>query len=120
MWTISKRYDFEAGHWLPLVPEGHQCGRKHGHSYVLEVALEGDALTDGWLTDFGDISKVVKPVVAELDHRMLNDIDGLGNPTSEHLAKWFWDRISPELQHLRSITLRETVSSSCEYRGGQS
>ncbi|HEX7340222.1 MAG TPA: 6-carboxytetrahydropterin synthase, partial [Rhodanobacteraceae bacterium] len=38
---ISKQFTFEAAHRLPHVPEGHKCGRLHGHSFVVEVHVSG-------------------------------------------------------------------------------
>ena len=74
---IVKKYRFEAAHFLPNVPEGHKCRRMHGHSFRFELVLRGpvDPHT-GWLIDFGDISKVVKPLIENhLDHYLLNDVD---------------------------------------------
>jgi len=75
---IFKEFSFEAAHNLPFVPEGHKCGRLHGHSYRVEVHATGpvDPLT-GWLMDFGDIKAAFKPLLNELDHYYLNDVEGL-------------------------------------------
>ena len=69
---------------MPRVPDGHKCRRMHGHSYRIRVTLEGplDPQRD-WLMDFADIDRVVDPVIARLDHQVLNEIEGLTNPTSE-------------------------------------
>jgi 6-pyruvoyltetrahydropterin/6-carboxytetrahydropterin synthase len=116
---LTKEYRFEAAHRLPMVPEAHKCARVHGHSYTIEVSLAGEvdpAL--GWLVDFGDISAVVEPLLKrELDHRTLNDVPGLENPTSEILAAWLWKRLSPLVPHLSAITVHETCTARCIYRG---
>ena len=87
---LVKEFRFESAHRLPRVPEDHKCFRMHGHSYRIEVCVAGEvdpAL--GWLVDFGDIAARVEPVLKqELDHRVLNDVPGLENPTSELLAHW--------------------------------
>jgi 6-pyruvoyltetrahydropterin/6-carboxytetrahydropterin synthase len=119
VFELIKQFDFEAAHQLPFVPEGHKCARLHGHSYNIEIVVRGDLdEVMGWVVDYGDITKVVKPIVRdELDHHLLNDIPGLENPTSEILARWLWRRISPELPWLFSIAVSETSTSKCVYRG---
>ena len=115
---IFRTFTFEAAHRLPHVPEGHKCARLHGHSYLVEVHISGQVGADtGWVMDFGDLSDALRPVRDQLDHYYLNDIEGLSNPTSEHIAKWIWDRLKPVLPQLSSILVHETCTSSCEYRG---
>ena len=81
---IFREFNFEAAHRLPHVPEGHKCSRLHGHSYRFTIHVAGPLHENlGWVMDFGDIKKVVKPIVDDLDHYYLNDIAGLENPTSE-------------------------------------
>jgi len=111
-------YKFEAAHQLPKVPPGHKCARMHGHSYQVSAAIEGEVDSDmGWLLDFADVDAVVDPVIKQLDHRVLNEIEGLGNPTCEYVARWLWERIRPGLPGLVSLTVAETRSSRCVYRG---
>jgi 6-pyruvoyltetrahydropterin/6-carboxytetrahydropterin synthase len=115
---IFKEFTFEAAHRLPHVPDGHKCGRLHGHSYAVSVHIDGPVDPhSGWVRDFGDLSAVVKPLVAELDHYYLNDIEGLDNPTSEVLARWIWERLCPQLPDLSQVAVRETCTSGCVYRG---
>lgn len=115
---LFKEFTFEAAHFLPNVPVGHKCRRMHGHSYTVCVTVEGlvDPMS-GMVMDFADISKVVKPVIESLDHQTLNDIEGLGNPTSEVLAVWLWTYIKPSLPLLCAIEVWETATSGCIYRG---
>jgi len=115
---IFKEFTFEAAHRLPEVPEDHKCSRLHGHSFRAAVHLEG-AVDEraGWVRDFADISGAVGPVLELLDHHYLNEIDGLENPTSENLARWIWDRLSPSLPELSSVEVRETCTTGCVYRG---
>lgn len=116
--AIERDYEFEAAHRLPEVPPEHKCYRVHGHSYKLVVRIEGevDAAT-GWVMDFADIDERVGPLVAELDHRHLNDIPGLENPTCEILAGWLWERLAPALPGLFEIEIAETRDARCIYRG---
>ncbi|MFD4370041.1 6-carboxytetrahydropterin synthase QueD [Streptomyces sp. NPDC058486] len=115
---IYREFTFEAAHRLPRVPEGHKCARLHGHSYKITVHVEAPIDPDtGWVMDFGDIKRAFKPIDTQLDHYYLNDIDGLENPTSENLARWIWDRLALTLPGLSAITVRETCTSGCTYRG---
>jgi 6-pyruvoyltetrahydropterin/6-carboxytetrahydropterin synthase len=115
---LTKTFRFEAAHSLPNVPEGHKCRRLHGHSYRVDVHVAGEPDADtGWVVDFGDIKKAVAPVLDELDHRCLNDIPGLENSTSELLCKHLWTRIHPHLPGLSAITVWESDTSRCTYRG---
>jgi 6-pyruvoyltetrahydropterin/6-carboxytetrahydropterin synthase len=115
---VFREFRFEAAHRLPHVPEGHKCARLHGHSFRIAVHVEGPVGEDsGWVIDFADIKQAFKPIHEALDHRYLNDIDGLENPTSEVLARWIWARLQPALPGLARIVVRETCTSGCEYRG---
>ena len=116
---LTKTYRFEAAHRLPMVPTDHKCHRMHGHSFRVDVTLEGEVdPRAGWLLDFAEVSRVVRPLIQnELDHRCLNDVKGLENPTSENLCAWLWQRLSPDLPGLAAITVRETCTARCTYRG---
>lgn len=90
----------------------------HGHSYRVTVTVHGEVDPDlGWLVDFGDIDGHVMPLVDALDHRVLNDLEGLENPTSECLAAWLWHRIRKTLPILVEVAVAETPRSRCVYRG---
>lgn len=115
---IFKEFHIEAAHRLPHVPEGHKCARLHGHSFHVTVHVAGPVGSDtGWVMDFADIKTAFAPVFDALDHRYLNDIEGLENPTSEHMARWIWQRLKPALPQLSAISVRETCTSGCVYRG---
>ncbi|MFD3667132.1 6-carboxytetrahydropterin synthase QueD [Streptomyces sp. NPDC058672] len=115
---IFREFNFEAAHRLPNVPEGHKCSRLHGHSYKVIVHVEAPVDPEaGWVMDFGDLKRAFKPIDAQLDHYYLNDIEGLENPTSEVLARWIWERLQPSLSELSALTVRETCTSGCTYRG---
>jgi 6-pyruvoyltetrahydropterin/6-carboxytetrahydropterin synthase len=115
---LVKDFRFEAAHFLPHVPAGHKCRRMHGHSFRGEVAVRGTIdPAIGWLIDFADLKRAVDPVVDRLDHYLLNEIEGLENPTSELLAIWIWNQLAPKVPHLHRITIEETCSSRCHYFG---
>jgi 6-pyruvoyltetrahydropterin/6-carboxytetrahydropterin synthase len=115
---LVKSIDFEAAHWLPDFPEGHKCRRMHGHSYKVDIIVEGE-IPEGqsYLIDFGEMKEAVSPIRDRLDHYCLNEIEGLENPTAEMLAHWIWARLEPALPILKEIHIAETCTSRCEYRG---
>jgi 6-pyruvoyltetrahydropterin/6-carboxytetrahydropterin synthase len=118
---LFKDFGFEAAHLLPNVPDGHKCARLHGHSFRVEVRVIGEVGADsGWVMDFAELSTAWEPVHNLVDHRYLNEIDGLENPTSEVLAQWIWQRLAPVLPGLAAVTVRETCTSGCTYRGPHS
>jgi 6-pyruvoyltetrahydropterin/6-carboxytetrahydropterin synthase len=114
---IFREFTFEAAHRLPHVPEGHKCARLHGHSYRVELHVQGAVGVDtGWVMDFADLKDAFRPLHDQLDHYYLNEVAGLDNPTSENLAHWIWDRLHHTLP-LSAVVVRETCTSGCIYRG---
>ncbi len=115
---IYKEFGFESAHFLPNVADTHKCKRMHGHSFRVRVIVEGP-IDDhiGWVIDFADIKKIVDPIIERLDHRILNDIEGLENPTSEQIAIWLWQKIQPALPTLARVHVDETCTSGCIYSG---
>lgn len=115
---IFNVFNLESARRLPNLPATHPCARVHGHSFQVEVHLSGPLdETFGWVMDFAEIEAAWAPVKAALDHRYLNDVPGLDNPTSERLAIWIWDKLKPALPGLTKIVIRETASSGCIYQG---
>jgi 6-pyruvoyltetrahydropterin/6-carboxytetrahydropterin synthase len=115
---ITQAFTFEAAHRLPNVPSTHKCHRMHGHSYRVDVQLSGsvDPHT-GFVIDFFDVESAFKPLLDQLDHHTLNDIEGLSNPTAENIAVWIWERAKPRLDQLSSIKVFETPFCWAEYDG---
>lgn len=115
---LVRKYGFESAHRLPMVPTGHKCSRLHGHSFRVEVAVKGAVdPTLGWFIDYAEIDAACRPVIEALDHRYLNELAGLENPTSEHVARYIWERIVVTLKGLERVTVMETCESRCEYEG---
>lgn len=116
--TIFKQFTFDAAHFLPNVPEGHRCRQVHGHTYHLTIFVSGPVLAkEGWVIDFKELKAIVKPLVDQLDHAMLNEIQGLDNPTAENVTRWFWQAIKSEVPALSRIELKETPTSGVIYEG---
>ncbi|HEY6784725.1 MAG TPA: 6-carboxytetrahydropterin synthase QueD [Gemmatimonadales bacterium] len=115
---IFKEFTFEAAHRLPHVPADHKCARLHGHSFQVAVHVRGMInAKEGWVADFADLSRAFQPLHEALDHRYLNDIPGLENPTTELLARWIWRRLKPGLAGLSRLVIRETCTAGCVYSG---
>ncbi len=115
---LRKTFQFEAAHLLPRLPEMHKCRRLHGHSFQAEIAIEGECDANlGWVMDYADITKAFKPYWDKLDHHYLNEVPGLENPTSENIAIWIWNHLKPKLPLLKEVTVAETCTAKCVYRG---
>jgi len=115
---LRKTFQLESAHRLPRVPAGHKCGRIHGHSFEVEVVVEGPVdPVMGWVMDYAEIKAAFKPLHDLLDHNFLNEVPGLENPTSENLARWIWGRLKPALPGLCEVGIAETCMSRCVYRG---
>ncbi len=116
--ALSQQFVFDASHQLTHLPKDHPCHNLHGHTYAVVVEVAGEVDNDsGFLIDYREIYRVVKPLIDQLDHRHLNDVAGLEKPTTEIIAKWLWDRIAPALPVLSKISISETPFTRCEYRG---
>ncbi|MES3039351.1 MAG: 6-carboxytetrahydropterin synthase, partial [Bdellovibrionota bacterium] len=90
---LKQHFQIESARFLRNLPENHPCHRMHGHSFkiILSFITEQDPKT-GWGLDYHVIQKEMAPLLLELDHRVLNEVKGLENPTSENLAVWIYDR----------------------------
>lgn len=110
--SITKRYSFCSAHWLPEVPEEHKCHRIHGHNYEVEITIQafgGAVFENGFVADFWDLDAVVQPIVEQVDHRTLNDVAGLTNPTAELIAAWFMKQVDKELTGSKIICTKVVV-----------
>lgn len=117
---IVKQFDFDAAHHLPRTPEGHKCHRLHGHTYRLDVEITASvadvlASAQGWIIDFADIAAAWAPVHDRLDHRCLNEVEGLENPTAEHLAAWIYRELRFALPLLSAVVLYESATTCCRF-----
>jgi 6-pyruvoyltetrahydropterin/6-carboxytetrahydropterin synthase len=115
---IFKAFTLESAHRLPNVPADHKCARVHGHSFRIEVHVAGAVDPRlGWVMDFADLKRAFEPLFERLDHRYLNDVPGLENPTSENLARWIWRELQPGLPQLARVVVHETCTSGATYTG---
>jgi 6-pyruvoyltetrahydropterin/6-carboxytetrahydropterin synthase len=91
---IGRTYRFESAHHLPHLPDGHKCKNLHGHNYRVEIVKQGTPDARGFVQDFADLDAEIAPLIKTVDHRLLNDVPGLENPTAEVIAAWFFNRIA--------------------------
>ena len=113
-----KEFTLEAAHRLANVPAEHKCARIHGHAFRVAIHVRGPVEDGaGWVMDFAELKAAFQPIHDALDHRYLNEVEGLENPTSENLARWIWDFLRPRLPTLSLVVVRETCTSGCLYRG---
>lgn len=90
----------------------------HGHTYRLRVFIKGPIDPQlGWIMDFKELKDALSGVIDQLDHRLINDIKGLENPTAENITYWIWQQIKPLLPLLYKIELYETPTTGVIYYG---
>lgn len=118
---ITKQFTFDAAHFLPHAEEGHPNRRLHGHSFRVIVALEGMPAEDtGLIRDFGEVENILSQAQEELDHRFLNEIEGLEAPTLENITLWLWTRLVAPLPELARIEIhRDSCGEACIYEGSR-
>ena len=92
--TITKRFDFDAAHHLPKLPFNHKCRHMHGHTYRVDVICRGPLDERGFVVDYAEIVEAWEPIHELIDHKVLNDVEGLENPTTEVLAPWILERLA--------------------------
>jgi len=114
---VWRQFEFEAAHQLPNVEAGHQCGRMHGHGF--RVILHASQQLDDapMAVDIDELTVLWESLSAQLEFSCLNDIEGLENPTSEHLSAWIWQRLKPQLSALSYVSVYETATAGCHYDG---
>jgi 6-pyruvoyltetrahydropterin/6-carboxytetrahydropterin synthase len=119
MMRIYKEFTFEAGHFLPFTAPGDLNGRLHGHSFVVRVAIEGEPdPKTGLIVHFDELAAGLEALKDKVDHRLLNEVEGLETPTLERLAAWIWDRLAPGFPGLAEVHVsRPTCREGCIYTG---
>lgn len=115
---ITQAFKFEAAHRLPGVPVTHRCHRMHGHSYRIELTMDGPVNPrTGFVVDFFDVEEAFAPLLRRLDHYCLNEVEGLENPTAENIAIWIWKRTKSLLPALVKVKVFETTDCWADYDG---
>ncbi|MBI3371455.1 MAG: 6-carboxytetrahydropterin synthase [Betaproteobacteria bacterium] len=116
---LSLAFGFDAAHRFECFPDGHPNRRMHGHSFQVEVAVRGtpDPAT-GFVMEFSRLEAACGDLRSALDHHVLNEIDGLEQPSLERLSVWIWDQLAGRIARLTQVTVRrDSRGQSCSYRG---
>jgi 6-pyruvoyltetrahydropterin/6-carboxytetrahydropterin synthase len=101
--NVGRTFYFDASHHLPHYKG--KCERFHGHTYRLDVEVEGEVGKDGMVLDFSELGKIVEEnVIEKLDHMNLNDV--LKNPSAENIVEWIWNKLEGKF-NLASVRLYE-------------
>jgi len=116
---IAYRFGFDAAHHFDHFPEGHPNRTMHGHSFQVEVAIEGEPdPATGFVADFGDLEAACAEVRARLAHKTLNAVAGLQQPSLENISRYLWKSLQARLPALSRVTVRrDSAGQSCTYRG---
>ncbi len=118
MTEIRRDVHFDAAHRLPNVRPGHKCARLHGHTWQLAIIVRGEVNEiTGWIIDYYEIDAAWLPIHDQIDHRYLNEVEGLENPTTELMVRWIWERLDLALPGLHRLELQEGLRSACCYEG---
>jgi 6-pyruvoyltetrahydropterin/6-carboxytetrahydropterin synthase len=114
MIEISQEFSFDAAHFLDGAPEYR---RMHGHSFYAEVTLRGEPSAEtGFLRDLGEVNAALASIRAALDHRLLNEVEGLGKPTLENLARFIFERARALMPEVTRVKLRRpSYGQTCTY-----
>ncbi len=111
---LKQHFRIESARFLPGLPESHPCSRMHGHSFRISLKMIGEQDAKiGWVIDYGEVSRRLAPILAQLDHRVLNEVAGLSNPTSENLAVWVFNNAKMVIPMLVQVGIAETPDTEC-------
>jgi 6-pyruvoyltetrahydropterin/6-carboxytetrahydropterin synthase len=119
MFELSKQFRFDAAHTLQRKVDAEPSRRIHGHSYQAEVTLRGlpDPAT-GMVVDLGHVERALAALHEELDHRFLDEVEGLGPATLENLCAFIWGRLARDFPQLAAVAVgRDSSGDRCVYRG---
>ncbi len=113
---LKQHFQIESARFLPHLDKTHPCSRVHGHSFKITLTLVGEADPQlGWVIDYNEIKTKMQPLLEQLDHRVLNEVPGLENPTSEILSRWIFERAVKKLPLLTSVSVSETPDTECSF-----
>jgi 6-pyruvoyltetrahydropterin/6-carboxytetrahydropterin synthase len=118
---IGYEFGFDAAHRFGAVPRGHKYRGVHGHSFRVEIALAGNPRPPhGFVADLEKVERACAAVRRQLDHKLLNKINNLNNPSLENLALWIWRRLAPKFAGLARVTVRrDSLGQSASYCGSR-
>ncbi len=103
---------------MPGYDRKSKYGKFHGHSYEVTININGNLdKKKQWVMNFDELDNFVQPLIEILDHNILNEIEGLENPTSENIARWFWNKLIKDIKFLESIEINRPRIGGCIYSG---
>ena len=116
---MSRGYILHCARSLPNIGKDHICSKLHGHTFSISISLRGEMdPTSGMVMDIYELDKIFNEKVhAKLDHSHLNEIEGLSNPTTEHLIVWIWNALKPHINKLNMVTGSEEKGVKFRYTG---
>jgi 6-pyruvoyltetrahydropterin/6-carboxytetrahydropterin synthase len=119
MIEITYEFWFDAAHQFPHMPAGHKYRGLHGHSFRAEIAVTGKPdPKSGFIVDFGELEAAGEDIRERLDHRFLNEIEGLESPSLEHIARYIWTALKPRFSGLSRVAIRrDSHRHGCVYTG---
>jgi 6-pyruvoyltetrahydropterin/6-carboxytetrahydropterin synthase len=119
MFELSQSFYFEAAHTLERLYETESSRRIHGHTYMAEIAVQGEPDARGMVMDLAQLRAAIQQVRDQLDHHFLDEVPGIGRPTLENLCVYIHDQVR---QHLGHVTIsavsvfRQASGDRCVYR----
>ena len=116
---VYRTFRFHAARFLPNLNEEHICKKIHGHTFNITIYIKNKIIDKtGFVIDFFDIDEIFnKTIMPTIDHKLLNEIDDLENPTSELLTIWIWNKLKNKLPSLYKIKLSEDHGTGIIYKG---
>ena len=113
---LSQHFTIHASRRLPCLPAEHPCAQLHGHSFKITFTFKGFLKKDlGWFEDYHLIEKELLPLLKQLDHKFLNEVEGLENPTTENLCYWLYQKARQIFPSLCQVSVAETENTLCIY-----
>ena len=117
---LSREFNFDAAHALGDYPPGHPNTRVHGHSVRVRGTVEGQPNASGRSVDLESVGTLLDNAREQLDHRMLNEIQGLEQPTLENICLWLWSQLEKDMPEICAVEVsRDSLGQSCLYQGSQ-
>lgn len=113
---LKTQFRIESARRLTSLLAGHPCANIHGHSFLITLRLHGaqDPKT-GWVRDYHEIDETVKTLLRKIDHKLLNEVEGLENPTTENLTAWLFQHLRVPIPELVQVSVSETPTTECSY-----
>ena len=113
---LRQTFQIESARFLPNLPDGHPCSQMHGHSFKITLIWRGSKDPKvGWVHDYHSITTQIQPILSRLDHKVLNQVEGLENPTSENLCIYLFEHIQKWLPEIHQVIVSETPNTECRY-----